>query len=621
MREYIFSQWADCFSENDEIRHSIKFRVKLISTIDIKKMESCVNIAIKRFPYFSVRLCSDGLSLFFEYNEKSVPVFLRGQSNLEFGSNELNFHYMFFTIKNDWLIFDISHILTDGIGAKRFLKFVLFLYCREHYDSKLSCSESMIFNTSISQQEVENPLEKIPILSNNNYNFGNFYIQEPLQITNLIQLDFRPTLYRLKIKESEVMNIIESESGTPNVLFSLLLNKAINAIMPDKVGIRSLICVDSRKYLKVPYAHQNLITCAMLPYYSSFEDMPLRKQLLMLKGLLNFETINEKQNAKIQQNLFRHKFLSQQLTLYDKFIAFTQLPVINEDLATNTISYIRNEGWDCIEKYISDCSIISTLFTDISIELTILNGYFYIDFYQKFSTDDFYKAFVKQLERINLNYIKIETSEIKVCRNRIPNLAEYSEINYFDEKNKILKISEHKLFEPLLQAIEKNNFSIVGNLLSNFKTKPGNMEKYYLDRDSLNYICAKLSNPLQQIPFFVILFLILISTPIYCDYEKLQCSEIMYKFLNRLMQIKGKFKILRSSDFKVIIFNESVLCVERPCDSKKMYIIVNNSEEKTNLTMSELPYWIELFSGERFDYIKDFECRGHEFYLLYHVDI
>ena len=156
MREYIFSQWADCFSENDETRHGIKFRVRLISCIDVKKLEFCVNTAIKKFPYFSVRLCTDGLTLFFEHNDKPVPVLSGESESIQFGSDAVNRHYMFFTVKDEWLVFDISHILTDGCGAKRFLKAVLFLYCKEMFDMGLVIDLLQIPESS---QHFSNPLE------------------------------------------------------------------------------------------------------------------------------------------------------------------------------------------------------------------------------------------------------------------------------------------------------------------------------------------------------------------------------------------------------------------------------------------------------------------------------
>lgn len=320
-----------------------------------KKLEFCVNTAIKKFPYFSVRLCTDGLTLFFEHNDNPVPVFSVESSNRQFGSDAVNRHYMFFTVKDEWLVFDISHILTDGCGAKRFLKAVLFLYCKAVYNENLSWSGSDLFQKSVLNPLLINPLEKFD--TTQKYDFNNYYSASPVQITNMMKLNANPTLFRLKIKESELIRFIKNNDGTPNVLFSLLLNKAINKILSHSNGIRSLICVNSRKYLNAPTAHQNLVSSAMLPYFKSYEKLPIEKQLSMLKGLLKFYCLEEIQKNKISDHIYKQKIISQGLTLFDKYKIYANIPVNNDDLATNTVSYIKNEGWGCLSKYITDISI------------------------------------------------------------------------------------------------------------------------------------------------------------------------------------------------------------------------------------------------------------------------
>ena len=102
-----------------------------------------------------------------------------------------------------------------------------------------------------------------------------------------------------------------------------------------------MICVDSRQYLNVPYAHQNLVSGAMLPYFKSYDKLPIEKQLSMLKGLLNFYCLEEIQKNKISDHIYKQKIISQGLTLFDKYKIYADIPVNNDDLATNTVSYIK----------------------------------------------------------------------------------------------------------------------------------------------------------------------------------------------------------------------------------------------------------------------------------------
>lgn len=52
--------------------------------------------------------------------------------------------------------------------------------------------------------------------------------------------------------------------------------------------------------------------------------------------------------------------------------------------------------------------------------------------------------------------------------------------------------------------------------------------------EDLNYICKRLSNPMQQIPFFVILFSLPLVNSIACKLESFGGSEILFNCLIRL---------------------------------------------------------------------------------------
>jgi len=401
----------------------------------------------------------------------------------------------------------------------------------------------------------------------------------------------------------------------------LLLNKAIKSVLPNETGIRSIICVDSRKYLNTTYAHQNLISSAILPYFPSYEDMPLKKQLSMLKGLLNYETIKEIQITKIKQNVYKQKLITQELTLSDKYNLYKNFPVDNNELATNTVSYIKNESLDCIEKFLTDCSIISTLYTDISIELSVLNGYFFVDFYQKFSNLEFYKAFLQQLEKNCLHYEQIDNEKNINCRNIIPGFMKKNNWEFQFAKAGEYKFSEYELYEQLLKAFEECDFHILEQMLFSYKRPDINNRKYVLDNKDLYLISQRLSNQANMIPFFVVLFFLPGISTVFCDLENLECSEILFKFISRLLEIKEKIITSSFGELCLVSVKERFLCLKRTYDTEIMYIIVNNSDFDEAIHLSEQPYWMDLFSSEIYKSVENFKCNAHEFYLIYHKEL
>ena len=275
---------------------------------------------------------------------------------------------------------------------------------------------------------------------------------------------------------------------------------------------------------------------------------------------------------------------------------------------------------DCIGKYITDFSIISTLFTDISIQLSVLNGWFYVDFYQKFSVPDFYKAFLKQLEKLNLDYVQIAKEKELTCHNIIPDFFDKSITEQESEEISVTKFSDYKLFNTLVIAFEESNFTkIIQELLSK-KYKHINGQKYILDNDVLNLISKKLSNPVNMIPFFVILFFLPSINSVNCDLENLGCPEILLQFFTRLLAIKEKIRISSKGEFSVISDKKGLLVIKKVYESEILYVIVNISDSDEVIHLSDKWYWTDLFSSEIYKSIQNFKCNVHEFYLLYHTE-
>ena len=138
--------------------------------------------------------------------------------------------------------------------------------------------------------------------------------------------------------------------------------------------------------------------------------------------------------------------------------------------------------------------------------------------------------------------------------------------------------------------------------------------------EDLNYICKRLSNPMQQIPFFVILFSLPLVNGIACKFEFFGGSEILFNCLIRLADISSMLKVSGSGFFEIESLRKSFLCFKKSTCSETLYIIVNNSEHDEIITLSDQPYWTELFSGDKYDSISTFNFKSQEFYLMYHTE-
>lgn len=101
----------------------------------------------------------------------------------------------------------------------------------------------------------------------------------------------------------------------------------------------------------------------------------------------------------------------------------------------------------------------------------------------------------------------------------------------------------------------------------------GRMAKKIIDYDEdLNYICKRLSNPMQQIPFFVILFSLPLVNSIARKFDSFGGSEILFNCLIRLADISSNLKVSGSGIFEIESLRESFLFFKKSTCSEVLYI-------------------------------------------------
>ncbi len=80
--------------------------------------------------------------------------------------------------------------------------------------------------------------------------------------------------------------------GSPGTMVSLLLSRAIAKLFPEaKDIIRITLCVNQRKALHAPLAHQSLVGGAFLEYKDKMRDWPL--QATAYRGMVFAQTQEE----------------------------------------------------------------------------------------------------------------------------------------------------------------------------------------------------------------------------------------------------------------------------------------------------------------------------------------
>ena len=85
-----------------------------------------------------------------------------------------------------------------------------------------------------------------------------------------------------------------------------------------------------------------------------------------------------------------------------------------KETVSGSISYVGKANFGDIEKYITDFKTITISHTPLVIEISVVNGKFYLDFIQNFEDERYIKSFKEELESLKIKYEVKDVNKIEL---------------------------------------------------------------------------------------------------------------------------------------------------------------------------------------------------------------
>ena len=415
----LFSEYRLLYTSTEEIPNTLKFMIQLKDKINLSSLSFALNQVKLRFPYFYVELKKDQKGYYFIKNDRDIKL---ENNNIKIGLNTLssNLHFISFQYSDDnYIIINLAHCLTDGKGAYELIKTLLYYYITNAYKVELSKENIRLIDDEIKEEEINDPLLNIKNIIKPER------IETPVCLNvikeNLLE-NQNKVLYHLSIEEKELMDYVKTIKATPNTLMALLLAKAIKKenVNSDKI-IRMNICFDLRKLLNTPLAHQCLVGAILFDYDEKLINLSLEEQIKVVREKVK-ESLEEPQSLNSISSAYNLLLMLSNLKDEDKIKQISG--IINnktKETVSASISYVGKANFGDIEQYITDFKTITISHTPIMIEISAVNGRFYLDFIQNFEDERYIKAFKEELESLKIKY------EVKdVCKIELPGFNRHS---------------------------------------------------------------------------------------------------------------------------------------------------------------------------------------------------
>lgn len=418
MKHKLYSELRTIYETTKKNPHTFRVTVKMQDIINRDVLRRSIDKTMQRYPYFAQRLVKEGEEFFYEDNSAPLPL-AYGDAPSVLNSEETYYHLLAFSYFKNRIHIDVYHALTDGGGIYNLIKTLLYFYCTEYYEEEESEKNIRLPGDEISPAEWDDPAD---IGENFKTNFVVKKWNKPafqLRDGGKVNITDRCLCYNIRIPEAEFMRFNLSNDGSPGTIISLLLAGAIESgrdEITDPVVIA--MCVNQRRMLGSPLAHQSLVGDVRIVYNERLKKLDFIDRATCFRGMVALQS--DKDVVLDEINGYRATIAQTEkfATLNERHKYCVDLMNKVTQCMTATVSYVGKADFGDAEKHIQEFHVMpSTALpssaTPLTLELSAVNGSFYVNFMQYFKEDIYINAFLKELRENNIRYDVLDLTDTK----------------------------------------------------------------------------------------------------------------------------------------------------------------------------------------------------------------
>ena len=409
MRHPLYSELRTLYEATAQNPRTFRITIKLKDMVDEPVLVDAVRKTMERFPYFCVRLVVADDALYFEDNPAPMPV-LHTDEAIELGAPETDYHLFVVSWWKNKVHLNVMHALTDGGGMYHMVQTFLYYYCSEYYGRELSSEGVWLAGESVDPAEWEDPargeIVYDPRRTVEKWDSPAFQIADG----GLVKLTESSIVYNIRIPEDQFMRFNMSKEGSPATIVALFLRRAIASLHPEAADpVAIALCVNQRRALGAPLAHQSLVGDARLVFKEAMKGMDFELQETCYRGMVAVQTNKD----MVLKEVSEYKDLMEELealpTHADRARRCKELADEKSRIFTATVSYVGKVDMGEAEFYVQEfhalpSTALPSCTTPLTLELSAVNGSFYVNFLQFFESDVYLRAFIQQLRDNDINY-------------------------------------------------------------------------------------------------------------------------------------------------------------------------------------------------------------------------
>lgn len=414
-----FIQRYFLYSADDNYHNSFKFVVTLKKKVDVDALREATDIAIQRYPYFSIKTQIEGSEIRIISNGKPLTI-TDGFCLPCLGTDEANNHFIALSYSEKSIFINIYHALTDGAGSFPFIKTLLYYYLTKAEKKALDPSGINLVDSEILPVETCDPYGQVstegitPLYQYKRtpvFHFNKEGGVNPCeQITHIIRVD-----------EKQFMEFARANDGTPNATVAAMMYKAIVRRHPDiALPVVAEVAIDMRSAYQVEGNCNNLVSTLHLKYEPKFQDYDAQYLGTLGRGMIMLQSQPENLLAQKSAKDKMVQYLDSMSSHEERrgFYAARIKDALEE--ATFCVSYVGKVDWGSVGEYLESAYVVADAGEGgLIMEIFSLKNNFYLSCSQQFSDSCYIDNFMEMLgeEQIDYSYlgsISSNTPKVKI---------------------------------------------------------------------------------------------------------------------------------------------------------------------------------------------------------------
>ncbi len=389
------------YRSTNNCRHTVRIAVRLIDAVDEKALRKAVDIAIKRYDYFSVKfVLKDELLHSVVPNNESI-VITNSSEPVTLLSEESNFHALAVNYFGDTVYFDMIHSITDATGIMEFIKTTLYYYITEEYKTSLPADNIRTAEMPVSDEERRDPYLDIETSEEQQDNAKKPAMPSAVTWDKIMDIDSsRQTVFEIEFSEAEFVDYCKKNGSTPAIMLANMFAKATFGICEKfDAPFRIVLMKNYRAFLKKSLAHNNVTGVIALNYTDEMRGFTPEKLNGICRQMAAYQSTDEYMQSALQRKLYNERKILALGDLDEIRAAFRAASKENLRQVNLTLSYVRMNTLGALEPYIKSVrTYVDPAGSHIIAEANAMNGKFFMNIMQDFSGNALSKAFINELK-------------------------------------------------------------------------------------------------------------------------------------------------------------------------------------------------------------------------------